>query len=290
MEASDIPSPVVQRRRLRTELRRVRLDAGLTQDQVATAMDWSLSKLIRIENGSVNISTNDLRAILAYYKITDEKRISELITISRAARERSWWSSYSDSVSPRLLQLIEYETAALIARNFQPLLIPGMLQTDEYARISLEQLAPPQMPGDRVDALFNVRMKRQELLRRSDAPLQFFIMDEAVIRRVVGGEGIMRRQLQHVAEVSEMPNVTVEVVPFSAGLFSGLQSQFLMYEFPDAADDDVLYLEDQRGNLLIRDDQDEVLSFREKFEQLRGGSLGPNGSIEFIRSVVEELK
>lgn len=290
MEASDIPSPVVQRRRLRTELRRARLDAGLTQDQVATAMEWSLSKLIRIENGSVSISANDLRAILAYYKITDEKRVSDLLAISRAARERSWWSSYSDSVSPRLLQLIEYETAAFIARNFQPLLIPGMLQTAEYARVTIGQLALPQAPAEQLNALFNVRMKRQELLRRADAPLQFFIMDEAVIRRIVGGEEVMRRQLQHVVEVSEMPQVTIEVIPFSAGLFPGLQSQFLIYEFSDAVDDDVLYLEDGRGNVLIRDDQDEVLSFREQFEQLRAGSLGPEGSVEFIRSVAEELK
>src|SRR5215471_17337247 len=98
MEVSDNPSPAVQRRRLRTELRRARLDAGLTQEQVATAMDWSLSKLIRIENGSVGISTNDLRAILNHYKIADEARVSELLLLARAARERSWWSNYSDSV------------------------------------------------------------------------------------------------------------------------------------------------------------------------------------------------
>jgi transcriptional regulator with XRE-family HTH domain len=285
----DTPSPAVQRRRLRTELRRARLDAGLTQEQVATAMDWSLSKLIRIENGSVGISTNDLRAILLEYKITDDRRVSELLALARAARERSWWSSYSDSVPPRLLQLIEYETAALITRNFQPLIVPGMLQTEEYARMSSRQL-DPQMSAGRVEALVEVRMKRQELLRRSDAPLQFFVMDEAVVRRVVGGEDLMRRQLQHVINVSDMPNVTVEIVPFTAGLLRGLQSQFLIYEFPDAADDDVLYLEDARGALLSRDNQDEVLSFREQFEQLREGSLGSEGSIEFLRSLVEELK
>jgi transcriptional regulator with XRE-family HTH domain len=289
MEASDTPSPVVQRRRLRTELRRARLDAGLTQEQVATAMDWSLSKLIRIENGSVGISTNDLRAILQHYKITDESRVSELLAVSRAARERSWWSSYSDSVPPRLLQLIEYETAAFIARNFQPLVVPGMLQTEEYARVSLRQL-DPRMSASHVEALVEVRMKRQDLLRRSDAPLQFFIMDEAVVRRVVGGRDIMRHQVQHVIDVSDMSNVTIEIVPFTAGLLQGLQGQFLMYEFPDAADDDVLYLEDARGALLSRDNQDEVLSFREKFEELREASLGPEVSIEFLRSLVEELK
>jgi hypothetical protein len=252
-------------------------------------MDWSLSKLIRIENGSVGISTNDLRVILQHYNITDERRVSELLALSRAARERSWWSSYSDSVPPRLLQLIEYETAAFIARNFQPLVLPGMLQTEEYARVSLRQL-DPQMSASRVEALVEVRMRRQDILRRSDAPLQFFIMDEAVVRRVVGGGDVMRRQLQHVIDVSDMANVTVEIVPFTAGLLQGLQGQFVIYEFPDAADDDVLYLEDARGTLLSRDNQDEVLSFREKFEQLREGSLGSESSTEFLRSLVEELK
>ena len=99
MKDSDNPGPAVQRRRLRTELQRARLDAGLTQEQVASAMDWSLSKVIRIENGSVNISTNDLKAILQHYKITDEDRISELIALSRAAGERSWWSRYHDLVA-----------------------------------------------------------------------------------------------------------------------------------------------------------------------------------------------
>ena len=161
-----------------------------------------------------------------------------------------------------------------------------MLQTEEYARVSLRQL-DPQMSASRVEAFVEVRMKRQDLLRRTDAPLQFFIMDEAVVRRVVGGTGLMRRQLQHVIDVSDMPNVTVEIVPFAAGLLQGLQGQFLIYEFPDAADDDVLYLEDARGALLSRDNQDEVLSFREKFEELREGSLGPEESIEFLRSLVE---
>ena len=128
MDASETTSPVVARRRLRTELRRARLDAEQTQEQVATAMDWSLSKLIRIESGSVGISLNDLKAILAHYKITDEERSAELIALSRGARERSWWNSYRD-VAPRLIQLIEYEAAAFIARNFQPLIVPGLLQT-----------------------------------------------------------------------------------------------------------------------------------------------------------------
>jgi transcriptional regulator with XRE-family HTH domain len=287
MEASEITSPVVQRRRLRTELRRARLEAGLTQEQVATAMDWSLSKLIRIENGSVGISLNDLKAILGHYKITDDERTAELIALSRGARERSWWNEYRE-LAPRLIQLIEYEAAAFIARNFQPLLIPGLLQTEEYARTSIRQLDPEMKPG-RLEAFVEIRMKRQELLQRSSAPLLFFIVDEAVVRRIVGGQGVMRRQLQRMIDVSDMPNVTIEVVPFGAGLLPGLQSQFLIYEFPDAADDDVLYLEGARGELLSRDSQDDVVSFRESFEQLREASLGPDGSIDFIRALLGEL-
>ncbi|MGD0703063.1 MAG: helix-turn-helix transcriptional regulator [Trebonia sp.] len=287
MEASESTSPVVQRRRLRAELRRARLDAGLTQEQVAGAMDWSLSKLIRIENGTVGISTNDLKAILAHYKISDEARTAELLALSRGARERSWWNSYRE-VAPRLIQLIEYEAAAFIARNFQPLIVPGLLQTEEYARTSIRQLGP-QLTTKQVESFVEIRMKRQELLQRSSAPLLFFIMDEAVVRRIVGGHDVMRRQLQRMIDVSDMPNVTIEIVPFAAGLLPGLQSQFLMYEFPDAADDDVLYLEGVSGELLSRDSPDDVLSFRESFEQLREASLGPEGSVNFMRALIGEL-
>src|SRR6266700_1341664 len=217
MEAGESLSPAVQRRRLRAELRRVRLEAGLTQEQVATAMDWSLSKLIRIENGTTaGISTNDLKAILLHYKITDEARTAELIALARASRERSWWSTYREIASPRLIQLIEYEQAAYISRNYQSFVIPGMLQTAEYARASINQLAPD-MPASQVDPRVEIRMKRQELLKRSDPPLMFFIMDEGVVRRLVGGKDVMRQQLRRMIDVTDMPKVTIEVVPFSAG-------------------------------------------------------------------------
>jgi len=288
MEDTDIPSPAVQRRRLRAELRRARLDAGLTQEQVASAMDWSLSKLIRIENGSVGISTNDLKAVLQHYKITDDKRTAELLALARASRERSWWSTYRDSISKRLMQLIEYETAAYISRHFEDLVIPGLLQTTDYMRASTNQLAPKMPPGE-VDTVIEVRLKRQELLSRPDGPVLFFVMDEAVVRRVVGGKDVMRRQLQRLIEAADMPNVTVEIIPFTAGLLPGLQAPFVIHEFPDAADDDVLYLESPRGDLLSRDDAEEVLSFREDFERFRQASLGPEGTVAFLREVIADL-
>lgn len=282
------PSPAVQRRRLRAELRRARLEADLTQDQVASAMDWSLSKLIRIENGSVGISTNDLRAILQYYKITDSDRVAELVAMGRAARERSWWSDYRDVASKPVLQVIEYEAAAIISRNFQPQVVPGLLQTEEYARAVLGSLNSQSLQ-ERVDSLVGIRMRRQELLDRADPPLLFFIMDEAVVRRLVGGEAVMRRQLRRLSEVSAKPSVTVEIVPFSAGIHPGMLGPFVIYEFPDAADDDTVYLENQQGEFINRDDPEEILAYRERFEQLRELSLGPKGSGDFLDKLAGDL-
>jgi len=278
----------VQRRRLRAELRRVRVAAGLTQDEVAEAMDWSLSKLIRIENGSVSISTNDLKAILQYYKITDSHRVADLVAMGRVARERWWWSEYRDVASRELLQLIEYEAAATISRNFQLSVVPGLLQTEEYARAVLER-NNPQRPRDQLDVLVGIRMRRQELLDRADPPLLFFVMDEAVVRRQVGGPAVMRGQLQRLIEVSAKPNVTVEMVPFSAGIHPGTLGSFVIYEFPDDADDDTVYLENQQGEFLNRDDPDEIVAYRERFEQLRELSLGRAGTENFLAEAAKEV-
>jgi transcriptional regulator with XRE-family HTH domain len=287
METSETLSPVVQRRRLRTELRRARLDAELTQEQVATAMDWSLSKLIRIENGTVGISTNDLKAILAHYKITDDGRTAEMLALARGARERSWWSTYRDA-PPRLVQLIEYESASFIIRNFQPMLIPGLLQTEEYAATVIRNLIP-EATAQEVSSNVEIRMNRQRLLQQPEMPLMFFIMDEAAVRRLVGGQEAMRRQIQRLLDESDKPTVSIEIVPFSAGAHPGMQGPFMLFEFPDAADDDALYLEGPNDARLNRDDAEEISRFRERFEVLRDLSLGPQGSSDLLRRLLGEL-
>jgi transcriptional regulator with XRE-family HTH domain len=280
------PSPIVQRRRLRAELRAARLKAKLTQDQVASALDWSLSKVIRIEAGSVGISTTDLKALLSVYGIDDQAHIEKLVALGKAARERGWWSNYRDVLSTELLQLIEYESAAAITRNFQPLVVPGLLQTEEYARATL----PEYVSVDRVEALVKIRMNRQELLDRLDGRQLFFILDEAVIHRLVGGKDAMRRQLLRLVELGRRPHVTIEVVPFSAGVHPGLRGPFVVLEFPDPEDDDVLYLENTGGDLISREEPDQVLPYREAFEQLREMSLGPEGSAEYLRQIADRMR
>jgi Domain of unknown function (DUF5753) len=252
-------------------------------------MDWSLSKIIRIEGGSVGISTNDIKALLACYQITDEDKIRTLVELARGARERSWWSVYADVANPRYLQYIEYETAAFTMRSFQPLVIPGILQTYEYAQAIMRQFAPYTSEG-RTDALVDLRVRRQELLERPEPPYFYFVLDEAVVRRMVGGQSVMRQQLRRLLELADRPNVSIELVPFSAGVHPGLEGSFVILEFSDAVDDDVLYLETNQGGMIKHDDQEEILTYREIFEQLRSMSLGPAGSMTYIGEIVSELK
>jgi len=287
--AADGQSPVVQRRRLRAELRKARLEAGLTQEQVAAAMDWSLSKVIRIEAGSVGVSTNDLKALLRHYQLGDPDRTNELVALARASRERAWQSVYRDVAAPGLLQLIGYEAAASIERNFEPILIPGLLQTDEYARAVIREFVGKQAPAESVDTLAEIRMRRQEQLDKEDPPLLFFILDEAVVRRLIGGEAVMRRQIRRLIEMAGRPNVTIEIVPSNAGAHPGLKGPFVILQFPDPADDDVLYLESARGDLVIRDDPEEVVAYREAFEELRGLSLGPERSTDYLVNLAGQM-
>jgi transcriptional regulator with XRE-family HTH domain len=284
----DSPNSPPPRRRLRAELRIARQETGLTQDQVAQEMDWSLSKVIRIEAGSVGISTNDLKALLRLYDITDQARVAELTALAKTARERSWWSSYKGIISPQLIQFIEYEAAASVNRGFQPILVPGLLQTADYARSVIRELAVNPTP-ERLDGLVEVRMKRQELIARADPAKLHFIIDEAVVRRAVGGTAVMRGQILHIIETMSARNVTVQVIPFSGGAHPGMQGPFVILEFADPADDDVLYLEDPRGDLIIRDVAEEVAAYGETFEKLRRQALSPAESVSYLGKVADEM-
>jgi len=210
--------------------------------------------------------------------------------LAKAARERSWWSMYRDVASPPLLQFIEYQAAAMITRNLEPLLIPGLLQTEEYAREVIKEFSGrPRPPKDRLDALVALRMKRQELLTRTGPPPWFFfILDEAVLHRVVGSKDVMSRQIRHLIELAGREDVIIEVVPFTAGVQYGMHGPFVILEFEEVEDDDVLYLESPRGDLIHRDNPEEILTYREIFEELRHMSLG-EGSVEFLRGLLDEM-
>src|ERR1700683_606310 len=192
---SDSRHPQVPRRRLRAELRGAREAADLTQDDVAKAMEWSLSKIIRIEAGSVGVSSNDLKALIRLYKIDDPNRVDELLALARQSRERSWWSGYKELLNLQYIQFIDYESAATFIHGFQPVLVPGLLQTEGYARVTITQLGENLTPKV-IDDLVEIRMKRQELLAQETPPGMSFVLDEAVVRRVVGGGEVSERGVE----------------------------------------------------------------------------------------------
>jgi transcriptional regulator with XRE-family HTH domain len=285
---ADGGSPMVQRRRLRTELRKARQASGLTQEQVASEMDWSLSKIIRIEAASSGISANDLKALLGLYGVTEVERVNSLVALARGARERSWWSAYRDVAPASLLQLIEYESVASVVRQFETMFIPGILQTEDYARAVIQDYYDDRSGSDRLRALVELRVRREDLLDSENHPSFQFMLDEAVVRRLVGGSSVMRRQLRRLIEVAEKPNVTVEIIPFAAGLHPGTKGPFKIIEFSDPSDSDIVFLESPRGDI-ISDDPEETLRYREAFEGLGKVSLGPRDSLARLARIADDM-
>lgn len=248
---NDPNDPAVYKRRLRSELRKARERLGMSQKDAAAAMDWSLSKIIRIEAGTVSISINDLRALLTHYQIQDSEQVDALVDIARKARERSpWWAKYKPYASSELLSYCAYESSAKIVRNFEPLLVPGLLQTEDYARTILRTLRGSKDP-QRINHLVELRLQRQDILSMQDGRKLHFIMDEAVIRRAVGGPTAMRRQLTYLRDLASRPGISIRVIPFLHGMYRGLRVPYTQFEFSDPQDESILYLENPQGESII---------------------------------------
>lgn len=248
-------------------------------------MDWSLSKVIRIETGAVGISTNDLRALLQLYGIDDRDQTNELIDLARASRQSSRWSKYSDDISSSFLQYLEYEEAASVLRSYDPLLIAGLLQTEEYVDAIIRKLADPGTPADLIRIRMEIRLARRHLLERDPPPISIFVVDEAAIERVVGERAIARGQIERLIMLANMPHVSIEVVPFSAGLHRGMLESFIILEFPEPEDSDVLFIETSRDLIVSHDQAGEVSGYLGVFEDLRSISLGPEGTLSYLKSL-----
>ena len=283
--------PVVQSALLRTELVRLRKEARLTQDQVAAELDWSPSKLIRVEGGRTAITKVDLDALLAIYGVTSESRHDQLQALNRGSRERAWWDSYRDAISPTYLTYVGFEAGAAFIRQFQSGFLPGLLQTAAYA----EAVTVNSVDAIQVAAIVGLRLKRQEeLAQRHARPRQYYVVDEAVIRRHVGiarDPAIMPTQLRSIADAAERDElITVRVIPFAAGAHRGLSGPFTLLEFAGGVLD-VLYIDAGRGEFasMVVGDEPQVWEYRDDFELLLEDALTAEKSIELIRSVAEDM-
>ena len=286
----DSPSPLLPRRRLGSELRTARQNSGLTQSDVTKTMEWSLSKINRIEQSKSGISANDLRALLRLYNVTDQKSINDLVALAREARKNAWWRRYRDVAPPKLLELMDYESAASVINQFETTFVPGILQTEEYASAVLQVFRDEDSARERerVNVLVDLRTRRRSLLTSDDAPKFFFVLDESVIQRLAGGPSVMRRQLESLIDSAKLPNVTMQVVPFRTGLHPGMKGPFELVEFADAPDGDIVFYEEQ-GGIFIKDDPKVTDSYRAAFKRIRERSLTPSDSVGRLTEAVGEL-
>jgi transcriptional regulator with XRE-family HTH domain len=276
------------RQRLRTELRTARLERGMTQEQAARALDWSLSKLIRIESTRVAITTTDLKALLWLYGIIDKEQVDDLIALARASREIPWWRHYRDIASPQLLDLLDYENAASHISQFDATFVPGILQTEEYALAVLQFFFEETYASKDVADLVDLRIRRKDLLFSKYAPKFSFIVDESIVHRLVGSPSIMSWQLEHLVTVADLPNVTMQVVPYTAGLHPGVKGSFEIVQFDDEREEKVVYLEDSRGDF-ISDDPISTQGYLTAFERIEEVSLTPLDSVDYLLRAIGEM-
>ena len=264
----------------------------MTQEQVASQLEWSPSKLIRVEGGRSSITKVDLDALLGRYGVTSESTRERLQLLNRGARERGWWDKYRDDVSVAYLNYVGFEAGAAFIRQFQSGFLPGLLQTAGYA----EAVTVNSVDAIRVAAIVGLRLQRQsELAQRDPRPRQYYVVDEAVIHRHVGiakDPDIMPSQLREIADKAEHDDlVTVRVIPFEAGAHRGLYGPFTLLEFDGGLPDDLLYIDAGRGEFasMVQGDDPRIAEYRDDFELLLEDALSAEKSIDLIRSVAEEM-
>jgi transcriptional regulator with XRE-family HTH domain len=282
----DMADPATLRRHLRTELRRARTQAGLTQREVADALDWSPSKVLRIEGGQVAVSTTDLKALLQLYKIEDDDLVQRLASMARQSKQQPW-SHYRDVISAEVAAYFGYEASAAIIRQFEPLIVPGLLQAEGYTK-ALLRLAY-HLNESTAERHIEVRQERQELLDREAPPEVFGILGEPVIQQMVGGPEVMRQQLRRLLELGTGPVTSIQIIPFAWDAHVGLRGPFTLLEFPEEGPPDLLYMESQSSAAVFLDADRETNRYLNYFWELEAAALDRDESRDLIAATLGGL-
>ncbi|MFI5839951.1 helix-turn-helix domain-containing protein [Catenuloplanes sp. NPDC051500] len=282
-------SPTTLRRQLGAELRRLRDASGRTVADVARSLGWSESKLSRIETAHTGIRNRDLDSLLDTYSVPDDDR-RRIRAVAVQSRQRAWWEGYRDVLPDSYEMLIGFESEAESLQCYEGLVVPGLLQTDEYARAIFESDGHRhdgrELGDSEIDQKVAVRMARQALLTRQPSLNFVAILDEGVLRREVGGPGVLRRQLVRLAETSERANVTIQVLPFSAGAHPALAGAFAILRF-SGGQSPLVHCEVRTGGI-FQTRSDEVEGYAASFDELRAIALSPDRSIDFLRTAARE--
>jgi transcriptional regulator with XRE-family HTH domain len=276
--------PTVRRRRLGSELRRLRESRGIRLEAVADRLGLAPSTLSRIETGKAPTRTAYLNSMFELYGVDDPGQRQVLLDMAREGHRKGWWAVW-DGVLPTGFGIyvgLEAEAASL--RVYEAQVVHGLLQTEDYARAVMSTVRRRQT-AEEIERLVKLRMQRQDVLMRADPLELWIILDEAVLRRLVGPSSLMRQQLDHLYEASQWPNVTLQVLAFSSGIHPAMGGPFAIIEFPERLDSDVVYTEGVTGQAYIEEREDEVRVRSEAFDLLRATALPPADSAQLIRSL-----
>lgn len=279
----EVRSPTVRRRELGALLRTLRTERGLTVEQVGEELLCSPSKVSRMETGQRGATARDIRDLCDLYGVTDPAQREHLATLAAEGKQQGWWQPYE-------LEFATYvglEEAAESIKDFSPAIVMGLLQTRRYAR-AMHERGWQDFAADRIDALVEVRMRRQRLLERNPPVPLHLVMEEVVLRRVVGGPAVMAEQLDRLVELAELPHITMQVIPNDAGAHPAMGSNFTMLEFGGAASN-VVYVEGLVGWLYLERQQDLKRYYR-VFERLCQIALSPRDSIQMIAEIAALYK
>jgi transcriptional regulator with XRE-family HTH domain len=277
-------SPAVARRRLRLALRNAREAMGLTQGKVAEALEWSLSKVNRIESGEVTVSNTDVKALLALFDVTDVQQVESLLGDARTSRQRGWWDEapYREHLTPATRQLLQFESEATAMRVFHPTLIPGMLQTPAYAEHILN-FWNEHLPEQDRSARLEVRLRRRnQVLGREDPPHYYLVLDESVTWREVGGAAVMAEQLHSLLESARHPSVSLRVLPMADGAPMSMLGPFTVLGLGDD-ENAILYREMYLADEVVQDPE-VIGGHRRHFEQMWQESLDESASIRLVEA------
>lgn len=276
--------PPMVRRQLGAELRRLREQTGRTSVDVARELGWSDSKLSRIETARIGVSADDLDLLGRLYRI-DEARRDRLRELNRQSQKRAWWEAYGDVLLDQYEAYIGYETEASGIFAYHTMVVPGLLQTDEYARAVTEGDSSIRDP-EVIEQLVTVRMARQAILSRQPSPQLRVILDEAVVRRQIGGFDVMHRQLRRLIAQGQRENISIRLLPFNAGAHRGLSGPFILLEFPPKMGNPLVYSEGMLGGV-IRSKQDEVERYRAAFKAIEALALSPPDSVALLERAAD---
>jgi transcriptional regulator with XRE-family HTH domain len=284
---SEWAGPTVRRMLVGARLRRLRAEAGLTREEAAEAIRASEWKIHRLENGQVGFKERDIIDLLGRYGVSDPAEVADFLALAREANAPGWWQHYGDVLPQWFRTYVDLESAASLIRTYEGQFVPGLLQTDGYMR-AVVQGAHLEESAEEVGRRVRLRMARQVLLTRQDPPRLWAVVDEAALRRPVGGREVMRGQLERLVEATKLPNITLQILPFNSGAHAAMAGAFSVLRFPDRELPDVVYLEHLTSALYL-DKRDEVERYMNVMEVLCVESEPPARTVDLLTGILDEL-